>query len=230
MKTFQISFSMLVAAVLLTGCTLVSMGKNIQPMTPSDVVITENRSVTGFTGIDFSTFGKVTITQGTSESLTITGSDNIVPLVTTTITNGTLIIKTKDNIDILEVISDNILIINITVKDLNQLTNSGACQITMEQLNTDSIDITLSGAGDIDIAGETTTAKIDLSGAGSVAAAELKAKNADVTISGIGSAEIWVTDVLTGNISGVGNIRYFGDPSLNTEKTGLGNYESLGDK
>jgi hypothetical protein len=61
MKTFQISFSMLVAAILLTGCTLVSMGKNIQLITPSDVVITENRSVTGFTAIDFSTFGKVTI-------------------------------------------------------------------------------------------------------------------------------------------------------------------------
>ena len=33
-------------------------------ITPSDTIITEQRDVSGFTGIDMGTFGKVVITQG----------------------------------------------------------------------------------------------------------------------------------------------------------------------
>lgn len=230
MKTVIKLFSILLAVLLLTACNLVSFGTEFRAVNPSDVIITEERSVKSFTGIDFSTFGKVTITQGDSESLTITGSDNIVPLVTTTVSNGTLVIRMKENINILGINSDNVLTFNITVKDLTKIKNSGAGLFTLDKLTTDSLNITISGAGGIEIAGEADTVKIDISGAGNIKAADLKIESAEITISGLGNAEVWVTELLTGKISGAGNVRYYGTPQVDMEKTGIGNYESLGNK
>jgi hypothetical protein len=71
------------AAVLaVAGCRIVNfdLGESI---TPSNVIISENRDVSGFDAIEFSTFGKVNIMQGDTESLNISGPDNLVPLVST---------------------------------------------------------------------------------------------------------------------------------------------------
>jgi hypothetical protein len=60
--------------------------------------------------------------------------------------------------------------------------------------------------------------------------ADLKIQTANVTISGIGGATLWVTDQLTGNISGAGNVSYYGNPQTNTNSSGIGKFESLGSK
>jgi hypothetical protein len=228
MKKVSNLMALLVAALLITGCSLVPLNRDIQVVNPSNVIITEERPVSRFTGIDFSTFGKVTITQGASESLTITGSDNVVPLVISSISNDTLILRTKENINILSLSTDNVLTFEIIVKDLAQLTNSGAGQLNMEQLTTDSLEVTVSGMGDISLAGKAHTAKIDISGAGSVKAPDLRISEADITISGVGTAEIWVTDQLTGDISGAGIVRYYGFPQVDTDTTGLGKFVPRG--
>jgi hypothetical protein len=229
MKTVKLFF--LIATVLLmAGCNILNLGDAAQMVDPSNVIITEERSVSDFTAIDFGTYGKVTITQGESESLTITGSDNVVPLVNTSVSNGTLTISTKEEINVLGLNSENILTFVIMVKDLAELTNSGAGHLIMDQLTADSLNVTLSGAGNIKLAGEAETVRIDISGAGIVTAPDLMIKTTEVILSGTGGAEIWVTDLLTGTIRGVGDVRYYGEPQVDTEKTGIGSYKSLGNK
>lgn len=196
------------------------------------------------------TLGKVILSQGTSESLTISGSDNLVPLIKTTVNNGTLSIQTEENINVTSFNNANMLTFTIGVKDLSSLTVSGLADVQMETLSTpnmdltmsgagklqlnqltaDSLNITLSGLGSVDIAGEVAQVMINLPGAGTVNAPDLKIKTANVTISGLGNATLWVTDQLTGAISGAGNISYYGNPQVNVNKTGLGSYKSLGNK
>jgi hypothetical protein len=72
--------------------------------------------------------------------------------------------------------------------------------------------------------------KVNLSGAGELNATDFEVKRADVTISGIGTATVWVTDELTGEISGAGSVRYYDDPKANTTTSGVGRFESLGSK
>lgn len=228
MKTLK-QLSIMIALLLLAGCAL-PVDRDVETIHPSDVIISEDRPVSGFTGIEFSTFGLVNISQGTEESLTITGSDNILPLVITEVSNGKLIIRTEENYIFSEVNSENVLTFNITVIDLNELTNSGAGQFNIDRLTTDSLDFTISGAGNINITGEANRSAIEISGAGSIIAPDFQITSADVVISGVGSAEVWVTDRLTGNISGAGNVRYYGDPEVDTESSGLGKFVSLGTK
>jgi hypothetical protein len=251
MKTSIVFLPLILVIMLMTACVgLTDYVTGDNAITPSNTIITEQRDVSGYTGIDMSTFGKVVISQGDSESLTIKGSDNIVPLVKTSVKNGVLTISTDKNIVVTGLNSDNVLTFTITVKDLTGLTLSGAAEVTMDALSTrdlsmvmsgagqiklgdltgESLDVNLSGVGNVEVAGEVTTAKIDISGAGGVIAPDLKIQTAEITISGIGGAELWVTDELTGTISGGGNVSYYGDPQTNTTTTGVGNFEPLGSK
>jgi len=249
MKTRTLCISLLLVAMLLVSCGVLS-NAGIKVITPSNVNISENRDVSGFNAIEFSTIGKINLMQGDKESLNISGPDNLVPEISITVSNGTLIIKTKDNITVAPLSSENPLTFTIVVKDLTSLMVSGAGDIQMETLSTPSLDInmsgagkvqqnqiktnnlniTISGVGGVDITGQATQATIDISGAGGVRAPDLKIQNANITISGVGGATLWVTDQLTGNISGAGSVSYYGTPKINTTSTGLGNFKSLGSK
>jgi hypothetical protein len=246
-----ISVIMLVfVSLLVIGCNFAFLGRDAELIEPSDVIVTEARPVSGFTGIDMGTFGEVILTQGDTESLSIQGSDNIIPLVKTTVRNGVLVISMEDDVNITGMNSDNVLRFTIAVKDLTNLAVSGASKVTMDTLTTgdmsvdmsgagnitlgslaaDSLSVDISGVGNVEAAGEATTAKVDISGAGSFQGSELKVQTAEVNISGIGNIEIWVTDSLTGENSGGGSVNYYGSPSLDTTTTGVGNFESLGEK
>ena len=249
MKTRFIVISVLILSMLLAGCWQLS-NFGVRVITPSDTIISQNRDVNGITAIEFSTFGKVNIMQGDVESLNINGPDNLVSEISTKVSNGTLIIKTTNNITIPATANTNIVTYTIVVKNLTSLAisgagdmqietlstpslkidMSGAGSITENQLTTDSLTLNLSGLGSINITGTSNMMTIDISGAGSVNAADLQSQNASVTISGLGSATLWVVDQLTGNISGVGSVSYYGNPQTNVNSSGLGKFNSLGNK
>jgi hypothetical protein len=251
MKTRLVFLPLLIIALVAIGCRVpIEFNRDVETITPSDVIITEVRALQGFTGIEISTFGRVNLSQGESESLSIQGSDNVVPVIRTTVRNNVLLIETEENINIMGMNGSNVLTFNIVVKDLTSLTISGAADIEMNGLSTsnleftmngagqlgldaldaDSLDVTLSGVGDVEISGQVTTAQIDIPGAGSVRASDLRIETADVNISGIGGATLWVTGQLTGTISGGGSVSYYGNPQTNTTSTGLGKFTSLGSK
>ena len=58
-------------------------------------VETETRQVSGFTGIDLAGSGEVTIEQGDAESLTIEADDNVLPELTSEVSDSVLTLGTK---------------------------------------------------------------------------------------------------------------------------------------
>jgi hypothetical protein len=253
-RTGTILVPILLVVLLATGCSgligLARNAKDVKRIKPSGVVVTETRDVSGFTALDIRTLGKVILTQADSESLTISGSDNVVPLIVTRVSDGTLIIEMQQGIVLTNMSSDNMLTFEITVRDLSGLTISGLASVEMDTLTTtalsvsmsgggnlklgelsaDSVDITVSGLGGVEIAGQVARQGVVISGAGEVKNADLKCETADANIPGLGTATIWVTDRLTGEISGGGSVRYYGTPETDTKSTGLGKFEALGNK
>jgi hypothetical protein len=193
MKTRPFFICLFFVTLLLISCNLLT-NEGIKIIIPSDVNISENRDVSGFDAIEFSTLGKVNIIQGDQESLNISGPDNVVPEIITEVRNGTLIIRTKENITINPLSIENPLTFTIVVKDLTSLVVSGAGDVQVEtlstpkmdinlsgagmvqqnQITTENLDITISGLGGIDISGQATQTTIDISGAGGVNAPDLK--------------------------------------------------------
>ena len=115
MKTTILFITILLAAALLSGCGafsgLVQTAQDADAITPSDTIVTETRDVSGFDTIEMSTFGKVILTQGDAESLTITGSDNIVPMVQTCVRDGKLMIEMEENVRVINMDSEKVLTI-----------------------------------------------------------------------------------------------------------------------
>ena len=249
MKTRMPIVMFILITLLLTSCSVLT-NTGVKVITPSDKVINENRNVSGFSSIQFSTLGKVNIIMGDTESLNISGPDNLVPEIITTVNNGTLVIRQKENLTVTSLGSTNMLTFTIVAKELTSLTlsgvgdvqvealttpkmditMSGAGKLTQNQLTTENLNINISGLGGIDISGQATQATINISGAGGVNAQDLQIKTANVTISGLGSATLWITDQLTGDISGSGGVSYYGNPTTNIKTTGLGTFKSLGNK
>ena len=255
MKASTIFLTILLGALLVSGCSgLPDFVRNFQDaerITPSDVIIAEEREVSGFNAIDMRSFGRVVLTQGETESLTIEGSDNLVPLVRTSVNGSKLIIEMEENINVVDWNNkENVLTFKITVRDLTDLTLSGLADVQMETLSTTDLGVTMSGAGQlilgdlaaenldvivsglgsVEIAGQVTDVGIEIPGAGSVNAGELECQTATVDISGLGSATVWVTGELKGTISGSGSVSYYGDPQTSVNTTGLGSYKAMGDK
>jgi hypothetical protein len=88
--------------------------------------------------------------------------------------------------------------------------------------------ISLDGAGNIKIfTGNTSEMDFSLSGAGNIDAQNFQAQNVTIKHSGVGNAKIWATNSLSGTISGIGNILYIGNPTINVNKTGLGTIKPM---
>jgi hypothetical protein len=243
-------FRIILVTLLLSGCGMIESGLNVKTIHASDTFMSDKRSVSGFSAIDMRTFGNVLLSQGSNESVTVEGSDNVVPLIKTRVRDGVLVIETDEPINVTGMKGKTTLTFIIQAIDLKAITVSGLAEVNMDRLSTPTLDLvmsgagivkmeglttenlklTLSGAGGMRISGEATTCSIILSGAGGLQAPDLKTRTTSINISGMGGATLWVTGQLDGTISGGGSVSYYGNPFTNTQTTGMGAFKSLGSK
>ncbi len=211
------------------------------------VIRSEAREISDVSALSINTFGEFIIRQGDEESLTIQGPNNILRNITTEVVGGTLYIDADRG-----VLSDSFTKVTytLTVKNLTEISLSGAGSITVDSLDSDHLDVTLTGAGSIDIhslntqnltvllnsagsieiSGNAIDQSIVLSGLGSYNGSDLQSRTAKVVMSGAGSAEVWVTNMLNIVVSGVGSVSYYGNPIVSQNISGLGSVNSKGTK
>ena len=96
----------------------------------------------------------------------------------------------------------------------------GAVKAQIADAHADSMSIKVDGAGEFDINGDVDTFSAEFNGAGELRAMELVCKDASISISGAGEAEISCTGTLSTDISGVGNVGYYGSPTLSLNNSG----------
>lgn len=243
----------LVIATVTTACVVPFQSRQVKG---SGEIVVEDRKVSGFDKILVEGVGRLILTQGDSESLSIETDDNLMEYIRTEVVGDTLKIGFEDDV----VLSSNVggigldptegFIFRISVIDLQGIAISGAADIEMEKIKTDQLDIDLSGAGlvsiddldastlnvhisgagDVKIVGRVVSQVVMLSGLGRYQAFNLESQDAAVTISGAGGANVWVIDSLKVSISGAGDVQYYGNPSVNRNISGVGKIQSQGEK
>jgi predicted small secreted protein len=242
-KPLILVISVLLIALLTSAC-------EINMVSGSGKLVTDNRQVSGFNSVTFAGLGELTITQGTNEGLTIEAEDNIMPHIKTTVTDGNLYIG-FDNESWQNVVRPTRTIkYNLKVRSLSQLDLNGLGSVTMNSLQADdvtikvggaggikitklaagSLTVTMSGAGNVDLAGKVTSQTITLSGLGNYSGGDLDSQQATINLTGAGGAEVWARNDLTVKISGAGSVSYYGNPTINKSITGLGVLNSMGNK
>jgi hypothetical protein len=201
---------------LLAACSGVSLGNVV---VGSGATKSETRPVSGFSTIQVSGSGEMTIEQGDSESLTIETDDNILPLITSEVSGGTLTIGVKTNTSI----SPKTLKYRLTVKNLNGINMSGSTTITATNVSTDKLTVLASGSGVLTLSGAATDQDVQLSGSSSYQAGDLDSKTVKLTVSGSGKSVVKVSDRLDVKVSGSGNVEYIGSPQVTKDISGSGN-------
>ncbi len=179
----------------------------------------------------------VTIEQGDEQKITVEGDENIVDRLKTRVNGGEWKIDTDRCIRNIGTLN-----IHMVVKDMKKIFVSGSGKVTSSNIiQTDKMDLDISGSGDIDVGldvidlevgisgsgkmfaeGKTEYADYKISGSGDVRAFELDSRRADVTISGSGSVEVTVEERLKVRISGSGDVYFRGDPELDISVSGSG--------
>jgi hypothetical protein len=236
----------LVAALLLA----VLAGCQMNVTRGSGTVTSETRPVSGVTGVRLEWLGDVTITQGDTEALTVEAEDNILPLITTNVENGTLVIALKPDTNRDAVIPTKPVRFGLDVTALELIDISGAGNVRTDGLEGETLALNLSGAGNVDLsglqliqltasssgAGNISLAGVaedqssTLSGLGNYQAGDLESIDARVEISGAGNATVWVRNQLDVKISGAGSVSYYGEPQVTQDVSGVGSVKPLGEK
>jgi len=215
---------------------------------------TEIRELGEFDRISMRGIGKLVISQGKKQEVTLEGDDIAISHITTNVTDGELVIDIgRDWVEKLsagfDFLSSHDIRITIVAKNLKDLEVAGAADIEVSGIKTDELGLRLvgasnvkvdglkadrleteiPGAGKIRVEGEVKDQSVVLAGAGNFSGHQLKSKTAKVVLSGVGSAQLWVTDELDVTIAGVGSVEYYGSPRIKQSVTMLGKVSSLGE-
>jgi hypothetical protein len=166
------------------GWSISISSKGGEQLNGSGNVTTEARTVAPFNAINVKSAIDVAIRQTGKSAVEVRGDDNLVPLVTTEVINGMLVVSTKEKSWFR---SKNKIVVNVDVADLNAVLISGSGDVSATQLNTASLKFSISGSGDIRL-GELNTKSLDLNitGSGDTAIDKLSAEELVVGILGSG--------------------------------------------
>ena len=181
---------------------------------------TEKRDIPAFTSIATQGAFEIEVVAQKPVSLEIEGDDNILPLISTEVSNNVLHIKNVRGYSVSEPIN-----LKISVPNLEGLSVSGAGKISISGLKNDKFQIDSNGAPTISVTGETAQLNIDTNGAGKIDAHKLRASKGVVDSKGVSRIEVNAQDELDVTVSGPSHVVYSGDPKVTKTIHGPGSVE-----
>jgi hypothetical protein len=188
----------------LTGCSPGQPG--------SGVMQTEDREVDRFRNVSVEAYADVSIRVGEPQSVSISFDDNLVERVVTRVRNEQLTISVRGRYS-----SSLGLKVDICVPQLDGYYSYGSSKASIRDVDSESFEVHINGAGSIDCQGTAGTLNVRIAGSGDMDLSELVVREADVSITGSGDIEVHATQRVSANISGSGEVRVHGDPPVMSE-------------
>ncbi len=175
-----------------------------------------------FTGVNLAGVNVVDIHVGGSRRVTVTGERSIVPLVTTTVRSGELVIASRGRFT-----THAPLHVDVTSPTLSSVTLNGSGRLTVEGVRAPRFTVALRGSGVVRASGRTEDLRAELGGVGAVELVQLVAAHAQAVLAGSGRLTLTAARSLEASLSGTGSIVYRGNPSnVSTDVTGSGTITS----
>ncbi len=211
-------------------------------------IITQDREVSGFHGVEVRNQGNLVITFGPEESLAVEAEDNLQDHLAAEVRNGILYFETIPS-------GTNIrtrqpIVYRLTTVALDSLSTSSAGSITAPPMEVDSLTVNISSAGSVEIesliahalraslssagnlqirSGAVIDQVVSVSSAGKYDSGEMASERATVNLSSAGKATVLVNAYLEADISSVGNLYYRGEAELDVNTSSMGKAIRLDD-
>jgi hypothetical protein len=160
----------------------------------------------------------VTVEQGDVESLTIEADDNVLPRLTSEVSDSTLKLDKKPGI----VTGRSPIRYRVSLKNLTGVSLSGSGSVRGQGMTIQTFRVDISGSGTVNLSGSAVEQDIEISGSGRYEAGELQSQQVAADISGSGQVAVAVSRELRVDVSGSGTVTYSGDPSVSQSVSGSG--------
>ena len=163
----------------------------------------------------------VDINVGGAQSVAYKGKEADLKKITVSVVDGELQIDDSGEKSSMLFSGDKKFV--ITMPALRSFKGKGVGEVEIEHIQGDEIDIFYEGAGSIEASGNVKTLRLNGKGVGEVDAKKLHAENVDVNFQGVGEAKVYASKVLNAEVTGVGSLTYYGNPTtVNKSGEGLG--------
>src|SRR5882724_11079722 len=189
-------------------------------ITGSGVRQKQKREVATFTSIATEGAFEIEVVCQKPQSVEVEGDDNLLPLITTEVSNNVLHIRSNRSYSVNDPVK-----VTISVPNLEGISSSGAGKLNVAGIKNEKFEIDANGATNIRMAGETKFLDIDTIGAGKIDAHKLRAAQGIVQVKGVARVDVNVTEQLKVTVSGPSHVTYEGDPVLTESVNGPGSVE-----
>ena len=239
------NFLLLLCSLFLLSSCFVSFGDH--QIKPSDNIVKQTFTQSAFDRIDIDVMAKIKFVQSIDGDyrVALSAPDNYIDLFDMKVSDGVLKIRFNKKNTSIDTENVKMLIYSPTLRGLKNsgiaslvadslrsevltIDNSGVGSLNLSGLSLMSVDVDCSGVGSIVLAGETTRAKLECSGVGSINAEHLQARSLYGDVSGVGGITCNATDSLKAEVSGVGSLKYTGNPHhKKLHRSGVGGIQPL---
>jgi len=235
MKVFPIFLSL---AILFSFSDCQAQWAKIEGEGP---VVTKTIELNEFHHLGLGISADVILTQGSKQEVRIKAQQNIIDNIKTKVKGNSWSIDFDENAKDYKNIT-----IYITLPTLESIAigGSGNISTTNKFDNSDRMDISIGGSGDVsldltskkvnisiggsgkvDLDGKGESMNISIGGSGDVAAFNFEVNNCDVSSAGSGKIDVNVSDKLDVSLVGSGDVRYKGNPKVKSSIVGSGDVE-----
>ncbi|WP_184550404.1 head GIN domain-containing protein [Mucilaginibacter sp. FT3.2] len=235
-------FSLNIAASIAIASVSIFSSCRFHCVRGSGNITTENRQANEFTKLDIAGNFKVHLKQDSSLKITITGDDNLLKYISTSVDGDELHIKSKKSF------CDENIVINIGVRNLKEIGASGAVEVWSDgkinasdfkfdlsgatkinlDLNAASVKTESSGMSELNLTGQAASHNIESSGATKINAFNFVVGDYEINTSGVSNCKINVLKTLNVHTSGAADIEYKGSPgTVNNDKSGASSIKKV---
>jgi len=182
------------------------------------------RSLPGFIAINAKGAFSMKVEVGKTQSVVVSGEEKFVNLLKTEVVDNELQVFLPEK---QFSSSKGAPTVTITMPSLSRVKLEGAGETLLHNVNTDRIDISYLGAGQLLADGKVKYLRLNAKGVGQVDTRKLLADRVDVQFEGVGNISVYASDLLNAVAKGIGGLTYYGHPKkVNKDVAGIGSVKA----
>ncbi|OGO59408.1 MAG: hypothetical protein A2V85_08790 [Chloroflexi bacterium RBG_16_72_14] len=188
------------------------------PVQGAGAVTTEDRTPDAFEHLSVGAGIRVEVTEGAVVSVTLAAQPNLLPLISTRVTDGQLVV----NVASPGFSTSEPVTLTVVAPDLRSMTLSGGATGTLATTTTGTLTLDVSGGAVLVATGTAQALALTASGGAQAHLGGLEADTATVTASGGCQAELNVVIALSGDVTAGATVRLTRQPASVDVTTGGG--------
>jgi hypothetical protein len=208
--------------MLCLGLLLPVSGCSRPEVKGNGTIKTEDRTIADFSAVGIDVSCEVHWSKGKS-ALTVSTDENLLPLLKTEVSDGTLRIYSDDALA-----PTKGLKLTLSSPDLSTARLNGGIKFSARPISADRFKLSASGASDLVLEGSAADLDARLTGASHLNAKSLQTRTAALSLIGASDAHVAVSDNLKVSITGAGSLIYSGNPAIEQHVLGRGRIEHAG--